>query len=352
MNFLKKILSSALSCSIILSSAVGSALVTNCYADDAQPPAVFTMEDSDYAFSSEITTTETTAPDNVEDTTSNIVTTTTTQTAQPIVVTVVTTATTPNENQNTEPSFDVFEIYVAHSKYMATLTTTTTTTSTIKTTTTTKSIAPTEVGTGIKGIDVSKWQGDIDWNKVKADGINFAIIRAGYGKLASQKDPKFDTNVTNAKKAGINCGVYWYSYATTVEEAYQEAEACYSIIKGYSFEYPIVFDIEDDSQRDLSTATISAIIDAFCSTLQDKGYYVSLYSYASFLTTKVYSSVLQKYDIWVAHYYVSKPNFTGSYGIWQYTDLGKINGISENVDMNYAYKDYPYIISKMHKNGY
>ena len=253
-------------------------------------------------------------------------------------------------DKTTDDNFEVFDIYQAHQEYMQQTTTTATTTKV--TTTTTKVITSIDASKGIKGIDVSKWQGDINWTKVKNDGINFAIIRAGYGNTASQKDPKFDYNMNEAAKAGIDRGVYWYSYAKTVEEAYKEADACYSVIKGYNFEYPLMFDIEDSSQAALSTATVSAIVEAFCKRMEERGYYVSIYSYASFLSTKIYASVLTRYDVVVAHYNVSTPRFTLPYGIWQYSSTGSVNGITGNVDLDYAYKDYPYLISKYHKNGY
>lgn len=243
-------------------------------------------------------------------------------------------ATTETE-ESSEPSinddfFNVFDIYDAHNEY----------------------IASTEPFCK-DGIDVSKWQGEIDWVKVKESGVDFAIIRAGYGNLVSQEDPTFDKNIQAAQAAGIDCGIYWYSYATTVEDAYVEAEACYSVIKDYKLEYPVCFDIEDNTQKNLSTATVSGIIDAFCSTMEGKGYYVSVYSYANFLQTKVYASVLEKYDVWVAHYYVDAPAFDGNYGMWQYTDLGVVDGITENtVDMNYSYIDYPALIAENHLNGY
>ena len=230
----------------------------------------------------------------------------------------------------TSPStpFNVFDIYNAHQDYVS-------------------EPEPEEppIYINTKGIDVSQWQGTINWDTVSKGGVDFAIIRAGYGKELSQKDTKFDENVKNAQASGIDCGVYWYSYALTVEAAYQEAETCYQIIKNYDFTYPIYFDIEESSQEALSTAQVSAIIEAFCSTLQAKGYYVGIYSYASFLSTKVYSNVLNKYDVWVAHYGVSSPSFTGSYGMWQYSRTGYVNGISGDVDTDYGYLNYPYIIT-------
>ena len=201
-------------------------------------------------------------------------------------------------------------------------TTTTTTTSAATTTTTTTAATTTTVTTttnrggawaqkdSYMGVDVSKYQTNIDWNAVKASGIDFGIIRAGYGKVASQKDPYFEQNMKNAKAAGIACGTYWYSYAKTPDEAKQEAELFASVISGYTFEYPVVLDIEDPSQATLSKEQISAIITAFCDVMESKGYYISLYSYASFLNDKVYPSVLENYDIWVAHTGVSRPSYT------------------------------------------
>ncbi len=199
------------------------------------------------------------------------------------------------------------------------------------------------------GIDVSQWQGDINWPLVKASGVDFAIIRSGYGNEISQEDPKFRQNMAGAQDAGIQCGTYWYSYALTVEEAYQEAEVCYEIIKDYDFTYPVYFDIEDPSQMQLTTAQVSAIVDAFCTRLKEKGCYVGVYSCASFLTSKIYDSVLEKYDVWVAHYTdADKPDFSGDYGMWQYTSSGvdQVDGIYGNgLDLNHCYINYPYVIA-------
>lgn len=202
-------------------------------------------------------------------------------------------------------------------------------------------------------MDVSKYQTNIDWKAVKADGIDFAMIRAGYGKVANQKDPYFEQNMKNAKAAGIACGTYWYSYATTPAEAGQEAELFASVIQGYQFEYPVVLDIEDKVQTALTKEQVSAVINAFCEVMESKGYYVSLYSYASFLNTYVYQSVLEDYDIWVAHFNVSRPSYSKtSYGMWQYSNSGNINGINGNVDLDYSYKCYPDLMTKYHLNGF
>lgn len=308
-----------------------------------------------------LTTSSETVIENVPKTTTAapvvIVTTTTTTTKAPAMSTMLITHTTA-ANAN-KPSFKVFDIYEAHVKYMFELTSTTaaTTTRTVKTTTAKPATTPplatqVNVEKGIKGIDVSEWQGSVNWNSVKSAGVKFAMIRAGYGRYTNQKDLMFDTNMKGTAGAGLSRGIYWYSYATTADDALREAEACYQIIKNYKFEYPIYYDIEESSQQGLSTATVSAIADTFCSYLQSKGYYVGIYSYASFINTKFYDNILKKYDVWVAHFDVNSPAVSASYGMWQYTDHGSVNGISGNVDFDYAYKDYPYIIAKNHKNGY
>lgn len=201
------------------------------------------------------------------------------------------------------------------------------------------------------GIDVSRWQNTIDWKKVKASGFTFAIIRAGYGKLHHQEDANFRVNIENAKKAGINCGVYWYSYAVTPEEAIQEAQVCLDVIRGYKLEYPVMFDIEEERQKALGKEAISKIIEAFCSTVEAQGYYVGIYSYKNFLVNYVRQDILERYDVWLAEWN-EKPTYTGSYGIWQYTSNGIVNGIEGRVDLNIAYKNYPEIMKTHHLNGY
>ena len=192
----------------------------------------------------------------------------------------------------------------------------------------------------------------MDWKAVKKSGVDFAIIRAGYGKYASQEDPYFDQNMKNAQAAGVCCGAYWFSYATSVAEAKQEAEVFAQVIKGYQFEYPLVFDIETATQASMTKEQVSAIITAFCETMEQKGYFVSVYSYASFLNTKVYDSLLANYDIWVAHFGVSKPSYSKAHGMWQYTDKGTVSGITGAVDLDYGYRNYPAIMKQAKLNGF
>ncbi len=203
------------------------------------------------------------------------------------------------------------------------------------------------MATKVYGIDVSKHNGTISWDKVKNSGkVDFAILRAGYGKLASQEDAMFDKNYAACKEQGIPVGAYWYSYATNATDARAEARVCASVIKDKSFEYPIFLDYEEEG----SSATAKEVIPAFLETLEKEGYYVGLYSSKSWLTSGIIpSSVISTYDIWVAHW-TSSTSYSG-YTIWQNSSTGTISGISGNVDTNVCVVDYPTIIAKAGKNN-
>lgn len=205
------------------------------------------------------------------------------------------------------------------------------------------------MATEYKGIDVSKWNGDVDFKKVKADGISFVMVRAGYGKYTSQKDTKFEQNYKNATDAGLNVGAYWYSYATTEAEATAEAVTFLKIIKGKSFSFPLAFDIEEKTQYNLGTEKVAKIIEACCGAIEKAGYYCMLYSYESFLSNRTTESIRKKYDIWCAN--ISKtPSI--SCGIHQYSFTGKINGVNGDVDLNKTTKNYPSIIKNAGLNGF
>lgn len=199
------------------------------------------------------------------------------------------------------------------------------------------------------GIDVSYSQGNINWGHVKAD---FAIIRAGYGREVSQKDSQFENNYTGCKSNKIPVGCYWYSYALDVEDAKKEAKACLEVIKGKTFEYPIYFDVEESAQAKLTKTQMTAIVKAFCDELEKAGYWVGIYSYASFLNKHIDTATKKRYAVWVAHTGVSAPNYNGSYGMWQYSHSSRANGISGDVDMNKCYVDYPSLIKKAGLNGF
>ena len=204
-------------------------------------------------------------------------------------------------------------------------------------------------GSMAKGIDVSYAQGVIDWEKVKASGlVDFAILRAGYGKETSQIDDQFSRNYTACKQLGIPVGVYWYSYATTAAEAEQEAKVCLQTIQGKQFEYPVAFDIEEE--RSLPQA--NALCQAFCSVLEAAGYYAAIYTFKSALESNFSAAIKSRYDIFLSHVGVQQTSYAGAYGLWQYSWTGRIPGISGDVDLDYAYKDYPAMIQNAGLNGF
>ncbi len=217
------------------------------------------------------------------------------------------------------------------------------------------------------GIDVSVHQGSVNWQQVQADGVEYAILRAGYGKYISQIDSTFETNYARCKSLGIPVGAYWYSYATTVEGAEIEADAFIYALKGKTFEYPVYFDIEDPSQSSLPRQTLTDITKAFCQKLEDAGYYVGIYTNVYWTENLLYQSQLVDYDKWLAHWRVDEPKYGNSFGgMWQYgaygnikqvedgqaTVYGQINGITAACDVNVCYRDYPTLIKSKHFNGY
>ena len=204
----------------------------------------------------------------------------------------------------------------------------------------------------IKGIDVSSWQGNIDFGKVKASGIDFVIIRAGYGREVSQIDKCFVQNYNTAKAAGLDVGAYWYSYADSAEDAVKEAKACMEVIKGKKFEYPIYFDLEEQSQFAKGRNFCDSVIKAFCGELEKNGFLSGLYCSTYYLNNYISNSVAGKYALWVAQYNYRCTYTANKYGIWQYSSEGRINGISGNVDMDYCYTDYPTIVKNGGYNGY
>lgn len=202
------------------------------------------------------------------------------------------------------------------------------------------------------GIDVSQWQGSgVDFKKVKAAGIKYVILRAGFGRTSSQIDPTFEANYKKAKEAGLDVGAYWYSYASSAEDAKQEAKACLQVIKGKKFEYPIYFDLEENAQFARGRDFCSSLVKAFCNEIEAAGYWAGLYTGRAALQSYITKEVANRYALWVAEW-ASRLNYSGSVGMWQYTDSGKINGINGNVDMNKCYIDYPAEIKKAKLNGY
>ena len=202
-----------------------------------------------------------------------------------------------------------------------------------------------------RGIDVSKWQGEINWSRVKNAGIDFAMLRSSFGWGESYKDKFFETNYKNAKKVGIAVGTYHYSYATTPEEAIKEADFCHSVLKGKKFEYPIAYDMEENKVAALGKEKVSAIAKAFCERMESYGYYVCIYANLYWLNNYFTDEIFKKYDIWLAQW-TEKPTFTKTYGMWQKTSKGRVDGIDTNVDLDESYKNYPSIMKYNGLNGY
>lgn len=200
-----------------------------------------------------------------------------------------------------------------------------------------------------KGIDVSVWQGDIDFSKVKASGIDFVIIRAGYG--IGNKDRWFEENYRKAKAEGLSIGAYWYSYANSKSEAVEEARTCKSVLTGKQFDYPIYFDLEEKSQLARGRTFCDALISSFCNEMENGAYYAGFYTSLSVANNLVSESICNRYALWLAQWNNSC-SYKGNYGLWQYSSRGQVRGISGNVDMNYAYIDYPSIIKQGGFNGY
>lgn len=199
------------------------------------------------------------------------------------------------------------------------------------------------------GIDVSEWQGDINWSEVQTD---FAVLRAGYGRSVLQEDKKFRANYEGCTACGIPCGVYWYSYAVTPEDALLEADACLEVIKGGRYAYPIYYDVEQPEHFALGKEGLSALIRTFLDKLEKNGYWVGLYMSAYYLNNYVDDDIKARYAVWVAHHGVTAPDYHGAYGMWQKSSTGSVSGIIGNVDLDECYVDYPKEIISAGLNGF
>lgn len=231
-----------------------------------------------------------------------------------------------------------------------------------------------------KGVDVSKYQHKTDadgnylplnWNAVREAGFEFAILKAGSTPRPEEGkggiEPVFEMNYQAAKKVGMELGVYFYTYATTLDQVKEDAHLLLSWLDGKQLEYPVYFDLEDSSLEGLGQDTLTEFCITFLSILQENGYYAALYSNNDWLATRLHASNLKSaFDIWYARYPLSTEVIpTASFvwnttrygeqlGMWQYTNQGVIDAIGDDIrfDFNYAYRDYPSIIKKFGYNGY
>ena len=207
----------------------------------------------------------------------------------------------------------------------------------------------------IKGIDVSKWQGVIDWQKVKADGVKFAMIRAGYG--TNNIDEQFKRNITECNRLGIPCGVYWFSYALNAGAAEKEADYCLAAVKPYKLEYPICFDFEYDSVDyaekngvTVTKALASQFVKAFCNRVEKAGYFAMNYSNLDYIKNYFTDEVMTRYGLWLAAWNNKSDPPRDCY-IWQYSSTGTVNGITGKVDMNRSYVDFPVFLREQKLNN-
>lgn len=196
--------------------------------------------------------------------------------------------------------------------------------------------------TSIPGIDVSSHQGTIDWKKVKEAGVEFAYIRCGYRGYETgliNKDEMFDYNIYQAISNGIKVGVYFFSQATSQEEAEEEAEFTLSCMKNYDIDLPVVYDFEKPGgifartyYQTKDVTTQNAVL--FCHIMQKKGYEAMIYNSSNLFEVLYDLQYIQEFKTWVAHYNTPYPTYPYTYQIWQYSDAGEIDGINVPVDLD------------------
>lgn len=199
----------------------------------------------------------------------------------------------------------------------------------------------------IKGLDVSKFQGEVDWERVKAAGYKFAMLRAGYG--FNTVDEQFRRNASECNRIGLPIGAYWFCYATSPSSAVQEADGCVNTISDYRLEYPVCYDIEQATIDyaagqgvTITPALARQLVQSFCDRIEAKGYYAMFYSNRNFLEQYLGNDLSKRYSLWYARY---TDTFDGTdCSMWQYTSQGNVPGISGNVDLDLSYVDFPSVI--------
>lgn len=200
------------------------------------------------------------------------------------------------------------------------------------------------------GIDISTWQKPhlINYDLV-ASQIEFVVLRCGFTGSARKSleiDAEFERHYSEFSKRNTPIGVYWYSRAVNYDEGVAEALKVLELIKNKKIEYPVFWDTEDNVyQGPASRQSVTNAAKGFCETIEKSGYFVSIYASTSWLNSQLDMDQLKQYDVWVAHYGVLSPSYRGRYGMWQYTDKGRLKGYSGNLDLNRSYRDYKAIIS-------
>ena len=199
----------------------------------------------------------------------------------------------------------------------------------------------------LKGIDVSGYQGNINFKKVKESGVDFVIIKAGF---STSTVDTWETNFANAKNNGLKVGAYWFSYALTIEQGIEEAKAFIKALKGKQLDFPVYLDLEYKAQFDKGKDFCTQLVEAFCGELEKAGYYAGVYASTCPFTDFVDEKVREKRPAWIADtrggcYY------TGTYGIWQY-GVGAVDGVQYDTDLDEGYADYSDYIKSNGLNGY
>ncbi|MCP1357402.1 glycoside hydrolase family 25 protein [Aneurinibacillus migulanus] len=193
--------------------------------------------------------------------------------------------------------------------------------------------------TKIKGIDVSHWNGVVDWKKVAADGVKFVFLKASEG--TTYVDRTFKTNAVNARANGIHVGAYHYAKFGSVTEAKAEAQHFLRTVSVVKLTYPLVLDLEENKKK-ASKAVLTDAAIAFLDAIEKAGYFAMIYAGKYFFETQLDEKRLKPYALWIARY----NSFLGrDAGVWQYTETGRVSGISGNVDMNWSYVDYATLIA-------
>ena len=186
-------------------------------------------------------------------------------------------------------------------------------------------------------IDVSYWQGDVNYKAVKTSGIEAVIIRAGYGRVASQKDETFEQNYKNAKAAGLKVGAYWYSYADSIDAAIMEANACLEVLGDKTFDMPVYYDLEESKVTGLGKNTLTMMAEVFCDAMKKAGHKPGVYANLNWFTNYLnYDKLKAKYSIWLAQYNTVNDL---ECDIWQNSSTGNIPGVNGNCDTNVVFND-------------
>ena len=203
-----------------------------------------------------------------------------------------------------------------------------------------------------RGIDVSRYQGSINWPQVAASGVQFAMVRIGSSNNSGlYVDPYFLQNVSGAHAAGLRVGAYYYSYARSESAVIDELTLFLNALEGLQLEYPVFVDVEDSSQAALGRAQLTGLVRIAMDILYQRGWYAGWYSYTNFIKASLNAGELAAYPLWLADYR-SQPGFDGPYAMWQYSASGSVSGVTGACDLNYSYTDFLPTLQAGNFNGY